>query len=79
MESASVTVLQSGQNGVPNSAAYDGENKSYVSGNIYGFHFGNSMHSLASHPSVSIWQYCHQLSYNLNSFTNLKTNNKYSD
>jgi len=57
------------RNSVPNTDA---------SGNIYGFHFVNSMRSLASYPSMRIWQYCHQLSLPLTSFMNLEMDDNIS-
>jgi len=62
------------KNGMPVTDSVEGEN-GHCSGNIYGFHFVNSMCNLASYPSMRVQQYCHQLSFDLNSFTNLNTNN----
>jgi len=41
------------KNGIPFTDAVEGEN-GYCSGNIYGFHFVNSMCNLASHPSMRV-------------------------
>ena len=41
------------KNGMPVTDSVEGEN-GHCSGNIYGFHFVNAMHNLASYPSMRV-------------------------